>query len=229
LTRPPAYLYACQYAPPHEFGVNLPKALARVRRDTCVPQGVRRALPPQRPRGRHGGKLWHGAVPHRGHCKPGPPVRPGPRRGFLCGVPAQHACDPVRSSCRLVARRAVVGLIRFWRQISASNESIARLDAIGEAAASVLTLITTAAMATAATMRTTPSPCGAGASITWPSRGSCSALRRSRWPPFITVCGVSRGDADNKIPAWRGLRRGLLLVTLTGAIQIFTDSLNCSQ
>lgn len=122
-----------------------------------------------------------------------------------------------------------VGLIRFWRQISASNESIARLDAIGEAAASVLTLITTAAMATAATMRTTPSPCGAGASITWPSRGSCSALRRSRWPPFITVCGVSRGDADNKIPAWRGLRRGLLLVTLTGAIQIFTDSLNCSQ
>lgn len=31
-----ACLYACQYAPPHEFGVNLPKTLARVRRDTYV-------------------------------------------------------------------------------------------------------------------------------------------------------------------------------------------------
>lgn len=31
-----ACLYACQYAPPHEFGVNLPKTLARIRRDTYV-------------------------------------------------------------------------------------------------------------------------------------------------------------------------------------------------
>src|SRR5215472_17431103 len=29
-----ACLHACQYAPPHEFGVNLPQAMARVRRRT---------------------------------------------------------------------------------------------------------------------------------------------------------------------------------------------------
>ena len=31
-----ACLHACQYAPPHEFGVNLPRALARVRGQTYV-------------------------------------------------------------------------------------------------------------------------------------------------------------------------------------------------
>jgi citrate/tricarballylate utilization protein len=29
-----ACLHACQYAPPHEFALNVPRALARVRRDT---------------------------------------------------------------------------------------------------------------------------------------------------------------------------------------------------
>ena len=29
-----ACLYACQYAPPHEFGVNVPKAFAELRVDT---------------------------------------------------------------------------------------------------------------------------------------------------------------------------------------------------
>lgn len=31
-----ACLYACQYAPPHEFGVNLPQTLAKVRKDTYI-------------------------------------------------------------------------------------------------------------------------------------------------------------------------------------------------
>lgn len=29
-----ACLHACQYAPPHEFGVNIPKAMAQVRLET---------------------------------------------------------------------------------------------------------------------------------------------------------------------------------------------------
>ena len=31
-----ACLYACQYAPPHEFGVNVPKVFAELRVDTCA-------------------------------------------------------------------------------------------------------------------------------------------------------------------------------------------------
>ena len=30
-----ACLHACQYAPPHEFGVNIPQAMARVRPHSC--------------------------------------------------------------------------------------------------------------------------------------------------------------------------------------------------
>src|SRR5262245_34354709 len=39
-----ACLYACQYAPPHEFGVNVPKALAKVRRETYIEYSFPRAL-----------------------------------------------------------------------------------------------------------------------------------------------------------------------------------------
>lgn len=39
-----ACLHACQYAPPHEFGVNVPQSLARVRRDTYVAHAWPRAL-----------------------------------------------------------------------------------------------------------------------------------------------------------------------------------------
>lgn len=31
-----ACLHACQYAPPHEFGVNIPRVMARVRKDTYM-------------------------------------------------------------------------------------------------------------------------------------------------------------------------------------------------
>ncbi len=47
--------YACQYAPPHEFGLNLPKALAEVRQESweglCLPARTGARLPPLR--GRH--------------------------------------------------------------------------------------------------------------------------------------------------------------------------------
>jgi citrate/tricarballylate utilization protein len=39
-----ACLYACQYAPPHEFGVNVPRAMASVRRDTYTEFAWPRAL-----------------------------------------------------------------------------------------------------------------------------------------------------------------------------------------
>lgn len=39
-----ACLHACQYAPPHEFGVNVPRAMARVRRETYAEFAWPRAL-----------------------------------------------------------------------------------------------------------------------------------------------------------------------------------------
>src|ERR671932_181568 len=39
-----ACLYACMYAPPHEFGVNLPKALAEVRERTYAEYALPRVV-----------------------------------------------------------------------------------------------------------------------------------------------------------------------------------------
>ena len=51
-----ACLHACQYAPPHEFAVNVPRAMAQVRRETYaavrLAARARRAVPAQRPGGR---------------------------------------------------------------------------------------------------------------------------------------------------------------------------------
>ena len=47
-----ACLHACQYAPPHEFAVNVPQAMAQVRGQTYAdyawPPGAGPALPAQR-------------------------------------------------------------------------------------------------------------------------------------------------------------------------------------
>ena len=51
-----ACLHACQYAPPHEFRVNVPQAMAKVRRDTYTefawPRALGAPVSPQRPHAR---------------------------------------------------------------------------------------------------------------------------------------------------------------------------------
>ena len=53
-------LYACQYAPPHAFGVNVPQTLARVRSETyrayAWPSLARQGAQPQRNRDRPGAR-----------------------------------------------------------------------------------------------------------------------------------------------------------------------------
>jgi citrate/tricarballylate utilization protein len=139
-----ACLYACQYAPPHEFGVNLPKALARVRRDTYVEYAFPKAF----------GQLYRrnglavamavsfgmalfliGTIASQG-------------RLFVPGLGADfYAVFPHNTLVLLFGATAAwalvalgVGLVRFWRQVSAPEEALANPAAIGEAATSVLTL-----------------------------------------------------------------------------------------
>ena len=73
-----ACLYACQYAPPHEFELNFPRVLAQVRKETyeqfAWPRSLRR-LRPQRRRGRDGHRCWP-----RARCccsRRGMPIRRG--------------------------------------------------------------------------------------------------------------------------------------------------------
>jgi len=139
-----ACLYACQYAPPHEFGVNLPKALARVRRDTYVEYAFPKAF----------GQLY---------CRNGLAVAMAVSFGmalfliiaiasqgrlFVPGLDADfYAVFPHNTLVLLFGTTAAwalvalgVGLVRFWRQVSAPQETLANPAAIGEAATSVLTL-----------------------------------------------------------------------------------------
>ena len=56
-----ACLHACQYAPPHEFAVNVPRAMAQVRVNTYAEYAWPRAL----------GALYAAQRPHggAGHCR----------------------------------------------------------------------------------------------------------------------------------------------------------------
>ena len=92
-------LYACQYAPPHPFGVNVPRMLAEVRRRTyehyCWPPALAAVVPPNRRQ-----------------------PRAGPDRGIHAGVVARAA--PRRSRRAVAAARpadfyAVVPHAVWWR------------------------------------------------------------------------------------------------------------------
>lgn len=139
-----ACLYACQYAPPHEFGVNLPKALARVRRDTYIEYAFPRAF----------GELYR-----RNGLAVAMAVSFGIALFLIAGIATQgrlfipglgadfYAVFPHNTLALLFGATAAwalialcVGLVRFWRQVSAPDESLANPAAIGEATTSVLTL-----------------------------------------------------------------------------------------
>ena len=100
-----ACLHACQYAPPHEFRVNVPKAMATVRgrdlRRLRLAAGVRRALPAQRPDAGAGAGGRARALPAaRRRDLTGALRPPAARRQFLRDLPAQPAGADVRRGLR---------------------------------------------------------------------------------------------------------------------------------
>jgi len=139
-----ACLYACQYAPPHEFGVNLPKTLARVRRDTYMEYAFPRAF----------GELYRrnglavamavslgmalflvGTILSQGSL-----FVPGLGSDFYAVFPHNVLVLLFGASAAWALIALAVGVIRFWRQVSAPNESLVNPPAVGEATRSVLML-----------------------------------------------------------------------------------------
>ena len=103
-----ACLHACQYAPPHEFAVNVPQAMAQVRgadlRRLRLAAGARRALPAQRPDARAGAGRRAGAVPGAGAGAA--TARCGTRRSagnFYAVFPHNLLVGAVRRRCSLFA------------------------------------------------------------------------------------------------------------------------------
>lgn len=139
-----ACLYACQYAPPHEFGVNVPKTLAQVRRDTYVEYAFPRSF---------------GVLYRRNGLTVAMAVSLGVA-AFLIGAilmqkslfvhgleGAFYAVFPHNTLAILFGGAfafailaLAIGVTRFWRDVSEPGKPVPLPDAVGEATRSVLTL-----------------------------------------------------------------------------------------
>lgn len=139
-----ACLYACQYAPPHEFGVNVPKTLAQVRRDTYVEYAFPKSL----------GVLYRrngltvamavslgvaafliGAILMQGSL-----FVHGLEGQFYAIFPHNLLAGLFGAAFGFSVLALAIGVIRFWRQVSEPGKPVPLPNAAGEAARAVLTL-----------------------------------------------------------------------------------------
>ena len=182
-----ACLHACQYAPPHEFAVNVPQAMARVRgahlRRLRLAAAARRALR------RNGltlavalaaGLALFLVLALAGNAAL---AARAARRRLLCGVPARPAGGDLRRVVRLRLLALGIGVRRFWSDVVARQRDGAGACRSDRQRRSTCA-ISAAATAKAATTRTTRSACAGAASTTSPSTASCSASPRPASRPL---------------------------------------------
>ncbi len=139
-----ACLYACQYAAPHEFGVNVPKTLAQVRRDTYVEYAFPRVL----------GMLYRrngltvamavslgvaafliGTILLKGSV-----FVHGLEGEFYAIFPHNLLAVLFGSAFGFSILALSIGVARFWREVSEPGKPVPLPNALGEATRSVLTL-----------------------------------------------------------------------------------------
>ena len=123
-------LYACQYAPPHEFGINLPRQLAELRiasyEEYCWPAFLGGAFR------RHGlvtGILLAASLSALllvsvWWMNPGALTRPDPQGAFYAVIPHAVMVGLFGSVSLFVVAALAMGLSRFWRDIHGEPRSI---------------------------------------------------------------------------------------------------------
>jgi len=139
-----ACLYACQYAPPHEFDVNVPKTLAQLRRDTYVNYAFPKAFGELY---RHNGltvaiavSLGVAAFLIATIMIKGRLFVHGLEGEFYAIFPHNTLVVIFGATSLFSVLALTIGLTRFWRRISEPGEPVSRTNAVGEAAKSALTL-----------------------------------------------------------------------------------------
>ncbi len=192
-----ACYHACQYAPPHEFAVNIPQAMAKVRVQTYGDYAFPAAL----------GGLYRRAGLTMALALAGGMalflVMVLAMRGTLLHEPLAGNFYAIFPHNLLAAMFGVVfvfamvalgiGVTRFWRRVSPGVRSGETRGAALLAARPTTrsgSSIWMAATARAATTTMTRSRCCAAASTTSRSTVSCCALRRPWWPRSITICST---------------------------------------
>ena len=190
-----ACLHACQYAPPHEFAVNVPQAMAQVRGQTYAdyawPPALRRAVPAQRPDGGAGAGRRAGAVPGAGGWRCSGTLWHAPLAGnFYAVFPHNLLVGDVRRRCsasRCWRWRIGVRALLARRARPAARRSAAR--GRGEAARDALALkyLDGGHGEGCNDDGRRASRWRAGASTTSPSTASCCASRRPASPRCTTT------------------------------------------
>ncbi len=135
-----ACFYACQYAPPHEFDLNVPKALARVRVDSYADYAWPRAFGAAY---RHNGVTLAMALAvalalvfalilaYGGHLFPSAPVV------FYDVIPHSGMVALFGASFGFALLSLAIGGMRFWREVKPASVS---MTALFEALRNILTL-----------------------------------------------------------------------------------------
>jgi citrate/tricarballylate utilization protein len=140
-----ACLHACQYAPPHAFGVNVPKALAEVRAVTYEAHAWPAALGALY---RHQGP-WLALALATGiasflllamHLGGGIFAGPGANGSFYAVIPHTVMAAPFAAAGVWIACAFGIGVTRFWRGLPAQPQRVSLRAAVAEATRSALTL-----------------------------------------------------------------------------------------
>jgi citrate/tricarballylate utilization protein len=140
-----ACFHSCQYAPPHAFAVNVPKALAEVRAVTYETYAWPAALGALY---RHQG-LWLALALAAGltfflllalQLNGGIFPRPGARGSFYAVIPHAAMAAPFLAASAWILCAFGVGVVRFWRGLPAKPERVSLPAAAADAAQSALTL-----------------------------------------------------------------------------------------
>ena len=195
----------CQFSPPHEFDVNVPRVLAQVRAESYAAYAWPRFLAPMFARNGLaislvaalsvaafilGFAAWHdarGAVRHAYRAGRVLPTDAAQRDGVRCSA----------SSSSMRSSRSLMGVRAFWRDIGDPIGGSGRARC-GRRSATPARCAISMAAASAATITTSGRTTAAGSIITRRSTASCSVSRRPAWRRSITT----------RSAAWRRIRGG---------------------
>ena len=189
-----ACLHACQYAPPHEFAVNVPRAMAMVRgrtyQDYAWPTRIGRTLSPERSRTLRSPSRWDSPFSSSWASRDNGALFHEPLAGNFYAVLPHSLLVWMFGSVFLFAVLALgIGVTRFWRDVApgATPRERARMPQSRRWQASSSYATWTGDMEPDATRPMMRSRLPADASIIFRSTVSCSALRPRAWRRCITM------------------------------------------
>jgi len=139
-------LYACQYAPPHEFGINVPRTLAQLRvfsyQDYCWPKFLGAAFTKHSLLTSLGLSLALSAVLLAFTLASGiDPVRSPDSRGDFYAVVSYDAMVTLFGGVSAFVLLAIlVAVARFWRDLRGARPGTVTPAALGQAAREIATL-----------------------------------------------------------------------------------------